>query len=130
MREEGRELISNFEGRDSLRQARYYLSYCEQMHRDMKSRLLFLNKRYFKELDGKKIEKYLVLFMLAQILGAWIGNLVRRSTHWIRFAGREDEKSLLRLGQIALILKLYSFAFEDLLPCSFLNMAVILCDYR
>ncbi len=113
MREEGRELISNFEGRDSLRQARYYLSYCEQMHRDMKSRLLFLNKRYFKELDGKKIEKYLVLFMLAQILGAWIGNLVKRSTHWIRFAGRKDEKSLLRLGQIALILKLYSFAFEN-----------------
>ena len=50
--------------------------------------------------------------MLVQILGAWMGNLVKRSTHWIRFAGREDEKSLLRLGQIALILKLDDIALR------------------
>jgi hypothetical protein len=101
-REEKLILISNFEGRDSLRQPRSYLkrSYCEQMHRDLKSRLnlLFLNKRYFKRLDGQKIEKYLVLFMLAQMIGIWLGKIVRKSIYRNMFCSREDERSLFRLG--------------------------------
>ena len=81
---------------------------------------MFLNKKYFKELDERKIEKYLVLFMLAHILGVWIGRLVRRSAHWIRFASRKDEKSLLRLGQIALILDLEDIALRLKISASML----------
>ena len=49
-------------------------SLCENMHRDLKSRLnlLFLNKKYYKEMNDIKVEKYLVLFLLSEILGIFI----------------------------------------------------------
>ncbi len=97
-------LVSNFERTDSFKASRKYLkrSYCEQMHRDLKNRLklLFLNSKYYKELDGKKVRKYLVLFMLTEIVGIWIGKLTKRSKHYFRFCSKENERSLFHLGQI------------------------------
>jgi hypothetical protein len=115
VRKEGEEkliLVSNFESSDSLKVSRKYLkrSYCEQMHRDLKSRLrlLFLNSKYFKRLDEEKVKKYLVLFMLAEIVGIWVGRLVRRSCHYFKFCSREDEKSLFHLGQLV-VSRVYEF---------------------
>ena len=109
VRTDGREkllLVSNFEGRDSLRESRKYLkrSYCEQMHRDLKSRLklLYLNSRYYKSLDGEKVVRYLIIFMIAEIAGIWIGRLVKRSDHYHKFSSNRDERSLFHLGQIVL----------------------------
>ena len=60
------------------------------------------------------------------------GRLVKRNAHWIRFAGREDEKSLLRLGQIALILGLEDMALRLKISASMLfpECSGKLCDYR
>ncbi|RMD54389.1 MAG: hypothetical protein D6828_04735 [Nitrospirae bacterium] len=115
VREDGREkliLVSNFENIDSLKASRKYLkrSYCEQMHRDLKSRLrlLFLNSKYYKKLDEEKVKKYLVLFMLAEIVGIWIGKLTKRSKYYSMFCSKEDERSLFHLGQI-IISQIYVF---------------------
>ena len=97
-------LVSNFERSDSLKASRKYLkrSYCEQMHRDLKSRLrlLFLNSKYYKRLDEEKVRKYLVLFMLTEIVGIWIGKLTKKSEYYFRFCSKKDERSLFHLGQI------------------------------
>ncbi len=72
------------------------------MYRDLKSRLklLYLNSRYYKSLDGEKIVRYLVIFMIAEIAGIWIGKLVKRSEYYHKFSSRRDERSLFHFGQI------------------------------
>ena len=44
----------------------------------------------------------MVLFMLAEVMGIWIGRIVRRSEHYHRFCSRRDERSMFHLGQIVM----------------------------
>lgn len=141
VREEKKEkliLVSNFERSDSFKASRKYLkrSYCEQMHRDLKNRLklLFLNKKYYKELNEEKVRKYLVLFMLVEIVGIWIGKLTRKSKHYFRFCSKEDERSLFHLGQIV-ISQIHEFSdiglrFKISAVKLFCQVGGSLCDYR
>jgi len=106
-------LVTDIESRDSLKACMKYLkrSQCEQMHRDLKSKmeLLFLKSKYHKRLEDEKIKKYLVVFMLAEIIGIWIGKIVDRSEHRKKFISRKGEKSLFNLGQI-IINRIYEFS--------------------
>ena len=141
IREERKEkliLVSNCEKSNSFKASRKYLkrSYCEQMHRDLKSRLrlLFLNSKYYKELKEEKVKKYLVLFMLTEIVGIWIGKLTKRSKHYFRFCSKKDERSLFHLGQIV-VSQINVFAdigvrFKISALKLFLTAWRLNCDYR
>ncbi len=80
------------------------------MHRDLKNRLnlLFLNSKYYKKLDEEKLRKYSVVFMLTEVIGIWIGKLIKRSKHYFRFCSKKDERSLFHLGQIV-VRQMYEF---------------------
>lgn len=138
-REEKLILVSNFENTNSLKAARKYLkrSYCEQMHRDLKNRLnlLFLNSKYYKQLDEEKLRKYSVVFMLTEVIGIWIGKLTKRSKYYHRFCSKKDERSLFHLGQIV-VRQMYEFLeniglrFKISAVKLFLLNRGLRCDYR
>ena len=106
-------IISSKKLKDLKRALKIYKrrSLCENMHRDLKSKLnlLFLNKKYYKEMNNLKVEKYLVLFLLSEVLGIFIGYLGKKNKEIYRkFISKKDEKSLFNLGQLLIIMDLFS----------------------
>jgi len=82
-------------------------SLCENMHRDLKSKLdlLFLNKKYYREMNEEKVDKYLVLFVLSHTLSMIIGYIGMKNKEIYRsFISKGDEKSLFNLGQLLILI--------------------------
>jgi len=82
-------------------------SLCENMHRDLKSKLdlLFLNKKYYKEMNEEKVDKYLVLFVLSHMFSMIIGYIGMKNKEIYRsFISKKDEKSLFNLGQLLIFI--------------------------
>jgi len=89
---------------------------CENMHRDLKSKLnlLFLNKKYYKNMNSLKVGKYLVLFLLSEVLGIFIGYLGKKKKEiYKRFVSKKDEKSLFNLGQSLIIMNSFLDLFAS-----------------
>jgi len=105
-------------------------SLCENMHRDLKSKLdlLFLNSRYYKEMKEEKVDKYLVLFVLAHVFSMIVGYVGMKNKEIYRsFISRKDEKSLFNLGQLLIFMNLWEDLLVDWFHCKF---KYFFSDYR
>ena len=58
-------------------------------------------------MNDLKVKKYLVLFLLSEVLGIFIGYLGKKK----RFISKKDEKSLFNLGQLLIIMDLFSDSY-------------------
>jgi len=97
-----------FVNRNSLHMAQIYLkrSQCEQMHRELKSRLnlLTLNRqKYYKEAyNPEVIEKFLIIFVMAIYIGSLLGKIfIERYKEYAYFIiSDKDELSLFGIGVV------------------------------
>jgi len=105
-------------------------SLCENMHRDLKSKLdlLFLNSRYYKDMKEEKVDKYLVLFVLAHVFSMIVGYVGMKNKEIYRsFISRKGEKSLFNLGQLLIFMNLWEDLLVDWFHCKF---KYFFSDYR
>jgi len=66
--------------------------------------MLFLNKRYYKNLGEEKVDKYLVLILISYMVSVIIGYKEKRDMEILMsLVSNRKEKSIFNIGQMILI---------------------------